>query len=55
MQEHDEVLGRGIPVLDLALVAVTVHGQPRLVEPARPVHNATQAGSSGAVFGWRDS
>ena len=33
MQEHDEVLGRGIPVLDFALVAVPVHRQPRLVEP----------------------
>ena len=34
VQEHDEVLGRGVAVLDLALVAVPVHSQPRLVQTA---------------------
>ena len=34
VEEHDEVLGGGVAVLDLALVAVPVHRQARLVEQA---------------------
>ena len=59
VQEHDEVLGPGVAVLDLALVAVAVHAELGRVESriglldAGLGGNGGAAGRGGASRGWR--
>ena len=49
MQEHDEVLRPGIPVLDLALVAVGIHGELGGVEAV--LVGASSSGGGGVPVG----
>ena len=55
VEVHDEVLGGGVPVLDLALVAVWVNRQLGHVEPLRSVLNACLGsnGHHGGTAEWR--